>query len=286
MFLTLVTPSTDFATVSARDLCAALATVPVSVTTPLSTSTLIVESRRSSAAARSKRVLTQSQPSFKPVPTVRPDSFASRLYRSLFASYSSRVGALRLLFAEVTGVEIGVTVAVAFAFAFAFTVALLLFAVLSHPATNTRSAPNNKNPSILRLIFAKSSLALNRQTSSENIRLVQVGANGGPRIREKSNLPLNSSFFCCVDFCNFGCVGDIAEQKAFDVVKKEILRVGTGEIQAVVIDDLGLLLQPPAPTRLANFGGDALPKGVGEWCESERRTLLATVCAFDGFRHG
>ena len=52
-FLTLLTPSTAFATVSARVFWAALATVPVSVTTSLSTSTLIVESRRSSAAARS-----------------------------------------------------------------------------------------------------------------------------------------------------------------------------------------------------------------------------------------
>src|ERR1044071_9336358 len=284
MFFTLVTPSTDFATASARVFWAALATVPVSVTTPLSTSTLIVESRRSSAAARSKRVLTQSQPSFKPVPTVRPDSFASRLYRSLFASYSSRVGALRLLFAEVTGVEIGVAVAVAFAFALAFA-ALLLF-VLSHPATNTRSAPSNKNPSILRLIFAKSSLALNRQTSSENIRLVQIGANGGPRIRGTSELPLNSSFFCCVNFRNLGCVGDVAKQKAFDVIEKEILGVGTGEIEAVVIDDLGLLLQPSGPTRLADLGGDALAESVGERCKSERRTLLAAVCAFDCFSHG
>ena len=58
--------------------------------------TLIVESRRSSAAARSKRVFTHNQPSFKPVPTVRPDSFASRLYRSLSRSYSSRVGARRV----------------------------------------------------------------------------------------------------------------------------------------------------------------------------------------------
>src|SRR6185503_15454851 len=227
---------------------------------------------------------TQSQPSFKPVPTVRPDCFASRLYRSLFASYSSRVGALRLSFAEVTGVEIGVTVAVAFAFA--FTVALLLFAVLSHPATNTTSAPNKKNPSILRLIFTKSSFALNRQTSSENIRLVLVGANGGPRIRGKSNLPLNSSFFCCVDFRNFGCVGNVAKQKAFYVIEKEILGVGTGEIQAVVIDDLGLFLQPPGPTRLADLGCDALAESVWEWCKSERRTLLAAVCAFDCFSHG
>ena len=72
LFLTLFTPSTAFATCSAFAFCAAEATVPVRVTTPLSTSTLIVESRRSSAAASSNFVFTQSQPSFKPVPTVGP----------------------------------------------------------------------------------------------------------------------------------------------------------------------------------------------------------------------
>lgn len=33
-----------------------------------------------------------------------------------------------------------------------------------------------------------------------------------------------------------------AEEKPFDVIEEEILSVGTGEIQAVVIDDLSLLL--------------------------------------------
>jgi len=101
-------------------------------------------------------------------------------------------------------------------------------------------------------------------------------------MRETSKLPLNSSFFCCVDFRSLGYV---AKQKAFYVVEQEVLRVGIGEIQAVVVDDLCLLLQPPAPTRLANLRGDALSEGVGERRESDRRTLLATVCAFNGFRH-
>ena len=147
-FLTLLTPSTAFATVSAFVFWAALATVPLSVTISLSTSTLIVESRRSSAAARSKRVLIQSQVSFAPVPTLRPDSFASRLYRSLFASYSERVGAL-LLFVLATGVGVGVAVAIAFAFQLAVA---FEFAVLSQPGSSTASAAKAMNPVILRLI--------------------------------------------------------------------------------------------------------------------------------------
>ena len=68
-------------------------------------------------------------------------------------------------------------------------------------------------------------------------------------------LPLNSSFFCCVDFRDFWYV---AEQIAFDVVEEEVLSVRTGEVQPVVIDDLRLLLQPVAPTYLANLRGNPL----------------------------
>jgi hypothetical protein len=92
-----------------------------------------------------------------------------------------------------------------------------------------------------------------------------------------NHLPLNTSFFCCVDFGNFWCV---AEEVAFDVVKEEVLGVGVGEIQAVVIDDLCLLLQPVAPAWLADLGCDALAKLVGKWGESDSRPLLPAMCAF------
>src|ERR1044071_381911 len=175
MFFTLVTPSTDFATASARVFWAALATVPVSVTTPLSTSTLIVESRRSSAAARSKRVLTQSQPSFKPVPTVRPDSFASRWYRSLLRSYSSRVGARFVL---VFAMGVGVVATLAFTFAFAFAVRLS-FAVPLQPGRMIESTAKAMRPKNLFVILGKSSL-VERERSSENIRAHQNMAEHAP----------------------------------------------------------------------------------------------------------
>jgi len=75
MFLTPLTPSTALATASALAFCSAVATDPLSVTTAFDTSTLIVESRRSLAAAKSKRVFVQSQPSLRPVPMLRPDLF-------------------------------------------------------------------------------------------------------------------------------------------------------------------------------------------------------------------
>src|SRR5262245_17198087 len=99
---------------------------------------------------------------------------------------------------------------------------------------------------------------------------------------EGEQLPLNSSFFCCVDFRRGWYV---TEQIAFDVVEKEILSVGTGEIKAIVIDDLGLFLQPPAPTRLANLSGDALSERVRKGRKAERWSLLSAVCAFDCVCH-
>src|SRR5215203_2755718 len=121
----------------------------------------MVESRRSSAAAKSNLVLTQSQPSFTPVPTVRPDSRASREYLSLSRSYSSRLGALRVSVLAFAFATVGGVAAFTGAFALRLTVALLL-AVLSQPAINTESAANVKSPVILRLMFAKSSLHLNQ----------------------------------------------------------------------------------------------------------------------------
>jgi hypothetical protein len=96
------------------------------------------------------------------------------------------------------------------------------------------------------------------------------------------HLPFNTSFFCCVDFGDLRCV---IEQKAFDVVEEEVLSLGIGEIQAVVINDLCLFLQPGAPTWLANLGSNSLSESVGKRRESESGALLAAVCAFDCVSH-
>ena len=102
------------------------------------------------------------------------------------------------------------------------------------------------------------------------------------RITGLKDLPLNSSFFCCVDFGNLRYV---TEQIPFNVVEEEVLSIGAGEVQAVVIDDLRLLLQPIAPTRLADLGRDALAQFIRKRCKSKRRTLLTAVCAFNVVSH-
>src|ERR1051325_10632047 len=108
------------------------------------------------------------------------------------------------------------------------------------------------------------------------------GVEGSERDSRPVPLPLNTSFFCCVDFRDFRYV---AEQIAFDVVEKERLGVRVREVQTVVIDDLCLFLQPLTPATLANLGPDALAEFVRERCEGESRTLLAAMCAFDVVRH-
>src|SRR5688572_26097242 len=87
-------------------------------------------------------------------------------------------------------------------------------------------------------------------------------------------LPLDGAFFGRVDL---GEVWGFAEEEAFDVVEEEILSVGIREIEAVVIDNLGLLLQPATPARLANLRRDPLPKLVWKWREPQSRALLATM---------
>jgi hypothetical protein len=55
-------------------------------------------------------------------------------------------------------------------------------------------------------------------------------------------LPFHRAFLGRVDLGLFRHGESFAKQVAFDVVEKEVLCVRTGEIQAVVIDDLRLLL--------------------------------------------
>ena len=96
------------------------------------------------------------------------------------------------------------------------------------------------------------------------------------------DLPLDGAFLRRIDL---GGLGHFTEEKSFDVVEQESLRVGIGEIETVVVDDLRLFLQPPTPARLADLAADSLSERVREWGIAERRPLLATVCAFDCVSH-
>lgn len=103
-----------------------------------------------------------------------------------------------------------------------------------------------------------------------------------PEIWLRPASPLDTSFFSRVDFSG---LRNFAEKKSLDVVEEKILSVGIGEIQAVVVDDLCLLLQPPAPARLANLPGNSLSECVGERSVPERGAFVAAVCACDVVSH-
>ena len=107
-------------------------------------------------------------------------------------------------------------------------------------------------------------------------------ANCGPIVGLSGYLPFNRSFFCCVDLCSRWYV---TEQKAFDVVEEESLGVGVGKVEAVMVDDLSLFLQPFAPASLADFSSNALAERVWKRGEREARALFAAMSAFDVVRH-
>src|ERR1051325_9290419 len=85
------------------------------------------------------------------------------------------------------------------------------------------------------------------------------------------SLPFHCAFFRGVDLGLLGGGQRFVEEEPFDVVEQEIVRVGVGEVQTVVIDNLSLLLQPGSPARLADFCRDALPELVWKRRKANRR---------------
>ena len=81
---------------------------------------------------------------------------------------------------------------------------------------------------------------------------------------EPKLLPLHGAFFRSIDFRD---LRDVAEEVSLNVVKQKILGVRIAQVQAVMIDNLGLFLQPVTPARLADFGSNSLAQRVGEWGE-------------------
>lgn len=116
-----------------------------------------------------------------------------------------------------------------------------------------------------------------------------VSTEARPRIKGKQalgrnyGLPLHSSFFAGVDF---GHRLRFAKEIAFDVVKEKVLSVRICQIKAVMVNDLGLLLEPVAPARLTDLVENSLAQFVGKRRERKRGSLLATMFALDWFRHG
>src|SRR5918997_262414 len=95
--------------------------------------------------------------------------------------------------------------------------------------------------------------------------------------------PLNRAFLRGVDLGRLGL--GLAEEVAAHVGEEELLPVGAGHVNAEVVDDLHLLLEPLAPADLTDFRGDALSQLVREGREAEGRAPLAAVFAFDLVSH-
>src|SRR6266850_1754516 len=75
----------------------------------------------------------------------------------------------------------------------------------------------------------------------------------------QSRSPLHRAFFRRVDLCLLFRHGQrLSEEVSLDVIEQKILRVGTGEVETVMINDLSLFLQPTGPARLTNLSRNAL----------------------------
>jgi hypothetical protein len=107
----------------------------------------------------------------------------------------------------------------------------------------------------------------------------RISASPRPRVSVSPHrLPLHAAFFGGVDL---GGLRNFTEEKPLDVIKEKVLRIGAGQIETVVIDDLSLFLEPGAPARLTNLGGDSLSQFVGKRSEPKPRTLLSTMFTLD-----
>jgi hypothetical protein len=97
--------------------------------------------------------------------------------------------------------------------------------------------------------------------------------------------PLNCAFFRRIDLRLFYCRQRLVKKVTLEIVEEKVLRVRVGEVEAVVIDYLRLLLQPPGPAGLTDFGRDSLSEFVGKGRKTNRGPLLITVFTFDIFCH-
>src|SRR5258708_28221660 len=74
-------------------------------------------------------------------------------------------------------------------------------------------------------------------------------------------------------------------EKTLHVIHQKSLGVRVHQIEAVVIDDTGLGLQPFSPAGLTNFGGDFLAQFSRQRREAERWTLLPATGALNHIWH-
>jgi hypothetical protein len=78
----------------------------------------------------------------------------------------------------------------------------------------------------------------------------------------------------------------LLEQKRVHILGQELARLGVHDIQAIVIDQHGLLLQPIPPTRLADTLDDPRTNRARKWRALKPFPGLAASATGNGFRHG
>src|SRR4030095_9416111 len=89
--------------------------------------------------------------------------------------------------------------------------------------------------------------------------------------------PFYRAFFRSIDLGQFV----YAIKETLHVVHQECLGFRVGNIQAVMINDASLGLEPLSPTWLADFVGDFLSQVGRQGSKSKRRSLLPTAGTFD-----
>jgi hypothetical protein len=75
----------------------------------------------------------------------------------------------------------------------------------------------------------------------------------------RSFLPINRAFLRSVNLREFNA---LVEQKDFQIIKQKIVRIGIGNVQTEMINQLILLLEPFFPASLANFIINSLPQFI------------------------
>lgn len=89
--------------------------------------------------------------------------------------------------------------------------------------------------------------------------------------------PFDRAFFRSVDLRQLDA---FVEEKNLQVVEQKIVRVGARNVQAEMIDQLVLLLQPFLPARLADLVVNALPEFVRKRRELHLLALAPAARAF------
>jgi hypothetical protein len=96
--------------------------------------------------------------------------------------------------------------------------------------------------------------------------------------KSKIGLPVHGAFLAGIDLRQFDA---FVKEKNFQVVEQKIVRVGIRNVQAEMIDELILFLQPFLPAGLANLVIHTLSDFIGKRRELHLLVLAPAARAFE-----